>query len=215
VLRRLTECLGRDRTKHQVTEITSLGLVQMTRKRIGAGLLEAFSETCECCKGRGVIIHTEPVPEKPRSGAGDRVKAVASAATNAPATSAPATNASATSAPAGNAPATSAPTASAEPAAAPVAPTRRRGRKAASERVVVEASDYQDTMGYDLSRYEAESPSTPDAAETPAAEPMRLAGPGDPDALPENGDLDADADVVEPGARRRIRRGSARRRTRP
>ena len=66
VLRRLTECLGRDRTKHQVTEITSLGLVQMTRKRIGAGLLEAFSETCECCKGRGVIIHTEPVPEKPR-----------------------------------------------------------------------------------------------------------------------------------------------------
>ncbi|MET8067583.1 Rne/Rng family ribonuclease, partial [Micromonospora sp. NPDC005313] len=79
VLRRLTECLGRDRTKHQVTEITSLGLVQMTRKRIGAGLLEAFSETCECCKGRGVIIHTEPVPEKPRGGAGEKVKAVASA----------------------------------------------------------------------------------------------------------------------------------------
>jgi ribonuclease E len=64
VLRRLTECLGRDRTKHQVTEITSLGLVQMTRKRIGQGLLEAFSETCEHCKGRGLIIHTEPVPEK-------------------------------------------------------------------------------------------------------------------------------------------------------
>ena len=58
VLRRLTECLGRDRTKHQVTEITSLGLVQMTRKRIGQGLLEAFSETCEHCKGRGVIMHT-------------------------------------------------------------------------------------------------------------------------------------------------------------
>ena len=70
VLRRLTECLGRDRTKHQVTEITSLGLVQMTRKRIGQGLLEAFSETCEHCKGRGVIIHTEPVPEK-RSGGGN------------------------------------------------------------------------------------------------------------------------------------------------
>src|SRR5262249_28939484 len=64
VLRRLTECLGRDRTKHQVTEITSLGLVQMTRKRVGQGLLEAFSETCEVCKGRGVIIHTEPVPDK-------------------------------------------------------------------------------------------------------------------------------------------------------
>jgi ribonuclease E len=81
VLRRLTECLGRDRTKHQVTEITSLGLVQMTRKRIGAGLLEAFSETCDCCKGRGVIIHTEPVPEKQRGGnVAERVKAVASAA---------------------------------------------------------------------------------------------------------------------------------------
>jgi ribonuclease E len=64
VLRRLTECLGRDRTKHQVTEITSLGLVQMTRKRIGQGLLEAFSETCEHCKGRGLIIHTEPVPDR-------------------------------------------------------------------------------------------------------------------------------------------------------
>jgi len=64
VLRRLTECLGRDRTKHQVTEITSLGLVQMTRKRIGAGLLEAFSEPCEHCKGRGVIVHIDPVPER-------------------------------------------------------------------------------------------------------------------------------------------------------
>ena len=64
VLRRLTECLGRDRTKHQVTEITSLGLVQMTRKRVGQGLLEAFSEPCEACRGRGVIIHSEPVPDR-------------------------------------------------------------------------------------------------------------------------------------------------------
>ncbi|MDI6098287.1 Rne/Rng family ribonuclease [Actinoplanes sp. NEAU-A12] len=70
VLRRLTECLGRDRTKHQVTEITSLGLVQMTRKRIGAGLLEAFSENCDHCKGRGVLIHPEPVPEKRSNGGG-------------------------------------------------------------------------------------------------------------------------------------------------
>ncbi|GAB3862449.1 hypothetical protein GCM10027610_106730 [Dactylosporangium cerinum] len=70
VLRRLTECLGRDRTKHQVTEITSLGLVQMTRKRVGQGLLEAFSETCEVCKGRGLIIHTEPIPEKRGGGGG-------------------------------------------------------------------------------------------------------------------------------------------------
>src|SRR5207245_177733 len=61
VLRRLVECLGRDRTRHQVAEVTSLGLVQMTRKRIGTGLLEAFSETCEHCQGRGVVVHHEPV----------------------------------------------------------------------------------------------------------------------------------------------------------
>ncbi|MFJ5992746.1 translation initiation factor IF-2 N-terminal domain-containing protein [Lentzea sp. NPDC092896] len=61
VLRRLTECLGRDRTRHQVAEVTSLGLVQMTRKRVGTGLLEAFSQTCEHCRGRGVVVSTEPV----------------------------------------------------------------------------------------------------------------------------------------------------------
>lgn len=63
VLRRLTECLGRDRTKHQVAEVTSLGLVQMTRKRIGQGLLEAFSTPCEVCHGRGVIIQLSPVDQ--------------------------------------------------------------------------------------------------------------------------------------------------------
>jgi Rne/Rng family ribonuclease len=61
VLRRLIECLGRDRTKHQVAEVTSLGLVQMTRKRVGQGLIEAFSTTCESCGGRGIHIHSEPV----------------------------------------------------------------------------------------------------------------------------------------------------------
>ena len=59
VLRRLMECLGRDRTKHQVAEVTSLGLVQMTRKRVGQGLLESFSETCPTCQGRGFIVHME------------------------------------------------------------------------------------------------------------------------------------------------------------
>ncbi|WP_423923468.1 Rne/Rng family ribonuclease [Frigoribacterium sp. 2-23] len=44
VLRRLVECLSRDRTKHQVAEVTSLGLVQMTRKKLGLGLAESFSE---------------------------------------------------------------------------------------------------------------------------------------------------------------------------
>jgi ribonuclease E len=78
VLRRLLECLARDRTKHQVAEVTSLGLVQMTRKRVGAGLLEAFSAPCECCNGRGVIITFDPEADAqaahhvhPRGGAGN------------------------------------------------------------------------------------------------------------------------------------------------
>ena len=65
VLRRLVECLGRDRTKHQVAEVTSLGLVQMTRKRVGQGLIEAFSTTCETCGGRGIHIQTDPVKARP------------------------------------------------------------------------------------------------------------------------------------------------------
>jgi len=64
VLRRLIECLGRDRTKHQVAEVTSLGLVQMTRKRVGQGLIEAFSTTCDSCNGRGIHIHMDPVKMK-------------------------------------------------------------------------------------------------------------------------------------------------------
>ncbi|GAA1109941.1 hypothetical protein GCM10009668_33120 [Nocardioides dubius] len=64
VLRRLVECLGRDRTRHQVAEVTSLGLVQMTRKRIGTGLLEAFSESCEHCAGRGLMLHDMPIEPK-------------------------------------------------------------------------------------------------------------------------------------------------------
>ncbi|MGW3788999.1 Rne/Rng family ribonuclease [Micromonospora chokoriensis] len=195
VLRRLTECLGRDRTKHQVTEITSLGLVQMTRKRIGAGLLEAFSETCECCKGRGVIIHTEPVPEKPRAaGAGEKVKAVASSAPAAPAAEQGTTS------------------------------SRRRARKnAPAERTVVEVvdtdtsaeadADYQDTMGYDLSRYEADTAAAPAVSDSQQGESARLAAADDPDAL---ADGDGDEETSEGGGgRRRSRRGGTRRRTRP
>ncbi|WP_018135812.1 Rne/Rng family ribonuclease [Acaricomes phytoseiuli] len=64
VLRRLVECLGRDRTKHQVAEVTSLGLIQMTRKRMGTGLLEVFGEQCDACAGRGVVTHEEPVEHR-------------------------------------------------------------------------------------------------------------------------------------------------------
>ncbi len=71
VLRRLVECLARDRTRHQVAEVTSLGLVQMTRKRIGTGLLETFSKPCDCCGGRGLTTTAEPVPVRDAA-AGER-----------------------------------------------------------------------------------------------------------------------------------------------
>ncbi|MFG1785605.1 translation initiation factor IF-2 N-terminal domain-containing protein [Rhodococcus oryzae] len=70
VLRRLTEALGRDRTRHQVSEVTSLGLVQMTRKKLGTGLVEAFSTNCEHCHGRGIIVHAEPVEVRSSEDAG-------------------------------------------------------------------------------------------------------------------------------------------------
>jgi ribonuclease E len=72
LLRRLVECLGRDRTRHQVAEITSLGLVQMTRKRIGTGLLEAFSTECPHCHGRGVELHDMPVETQRQADGGAR-----------------------------------------------------------------------------------------------------------------------------------------------
>jgi ribonuclease E len=72
LLRRLVECLGRDRTRHQVAEITSLGLVQMTRKRIGTGLLEAFSTECPVCRGRGYELHDMPVESHRHADGGAR-----------------------------------------------------------------------------------------------------------------------------------------------
>ncbi|MBQ1045521.1 Rne/Rng family ribonuclease [Micromonospora sp. C72] len=209
VLRRLTECLGRDRTKHQVTEITSLGLVQMTRKRIGAGLLEAFSETCECCKGRGVIIHTEPVPEKPRSGgAAEKVKAVASAV------AAPAEEKGRRRGrkAAGEKPAVEA--APEQQAAQAPAATEPPAAATPPERTVAEVvetdDDYYDTQGYDLSRFESDTPAAPAVADSQEGDSARLAAADDPDAI---GDGDSDDDGGSP--RRRARRGGARRRTRP
>ncbi|MEU1233309.1 Rne/Rng family ribonuclease [Micromonospora aurantiaca] len=205
VLRRLTECLGRDRTKHQVTEITSLGLVQMTRKRIGAGLLEAFSETCECCKGRGVIIHTEPVPEKPRGGAGEKVKAVASAV------AAPAEEKGRRR---GRKAAAEKPAVEAAPEQPSAQPQAVTETPAAPERTVAEVvetdDDYYDTQGYDLSRFETDTPAAPAIADSQEGDSARLAAADDPDAI---GDGDNDDDSGAP--RRRARRGGARRRTRP
>ncbi len=92
VLRRLVECLSRDRTKHQVAEVTSLGLVQMTRKKLGLGLLESFSEPCEVCAGRGIIVHHEPIlkhrapqqPERRRGRGGNQPQQPQPAASTAP-----------------------------------------------------------------------------------------------------------------------------------
>jgi ribonuclease E len=68
VLRRLTEALARDRTRHQVSEVTSLGLVQLTRKRLGTGLIEAFSTQCPHCSGRGIMMHGDPVDSTSTTG---------------------------------------------------------------------------------------------------------------------------------------------------
>ncbi|HEU4349207.1 MAG TPA: ribonuclease E/G, partial [Actinoplanes sp.] len=208
VLRRLTECLGRDRTKHQVTEITSLGLVQMTRKRIGAGLLEVFSETCEHCKGRGLIIHAEPVPEKRSSGAVNQVKAVAAATRTDPQTRSRRRRGG------GEDPAEPDTTevidvtevAEEDPAAivAEVPPPVAGSGivTAPAPMLTTDKDDDYDMSGYDLSRYENGSE---------AAEPMQLTGADDPDAVDDDED-----EVVGAGAgRRRSRRGGARRRTRP
>ncbi|HEY6593146.1 MAG TPA: Rne/Rng family ribonuclease [Asanoa sp.] len=187
VLRRLTECLGRDRTKHQVTEITSLGLVQMTRKRIGAGLLEAFSETCEHCKGRGVIIHTEPAPAK--ASAGDKVKAVAGA-------------------PAGTDSRRRGRKA-AEPAAveSPAAVVTDEDDTMGYDTMGYDLSRYEDISidAVDESDVVAVvDVDVNDEAEEPAG---RLASADDPDV--------GDADDEPTTGRRRGRRGGARRRTRP
>ncbi|MEU4245298.1 Rne/Rng family ribonuclease [Actinoplanes sp. NPDC026619] len=265
VLRRLTECLGRDRTKHQVTEITSLGLVQMTRKRIGSGLLEVFSETCDHCKGRGLLIHTEPVAEKRSNGNGNgngnaastQVKAVAAATRTEqppvqqqqqqPQPQPQPQTSSRSRRRRGGAEAASIEAAAAEAAAvvvadgAPIAPLEPVvetvievespiaiaadlppvvGSGIVSITPVVasksDTGDY-DISGYDLSRYE--SPGEPE----PPAEPLRLTGTDDPDAVDDDEDDedeaedgDGDDEPVGAGAgRRRSRRGGARRRTRP
>ncbi|MFI6075800.1 Rne/Rng family ribonuclease [Actinoplanes sp. NPDC051343] len=245
VLRRLTECLGRDRTKHQVTEITSLGLVQMTRKRIGSGLLEAFSETCDHCKGRGVMIHTEPVPEKrTNGGAVNQVKAVAAAPRTEQPPAPPAATSSRSRRRRGGNP---------EPVEAPVevqvdAPVEARAETSAREPVeAVEtphdgenpmaiAADLPPVLGsgivsaaarsaltadetaddYDISGYDLSRYEAP-AFDEPAEdrEPLRLVGSDDPDAAEDEDEEEDESVGAGAGGRRRSRRSGTRRRTRP
>ncbi|MER7008276.1 Rne/Rng family ribonuclease [Dactylosporangium sp. NPDC000555] len=185
VLRRLTECLGRDRTKHQVTEITSLGLVQMTRKRVGQGLLEAFSETCEACKGRGLIIHTEPIPEKRGAGAGGHSHAVAKVASAA-----------------GDSSRGAGVTTGVEEADVPAPRSRRRGRRGATA-VVEEASAEEESAGGAVEAPHVVEDVQEEAEFTP------IASEDDPD------NVDDEDESAGNGARRRTRRGGVRRRTRP
>jgi ribonuclease E len=54
--RAFRDALARDKTRTQVFDISELGLIQMTRKRVSEGLVESFSETCPTCSGRGILI---------------------------------------------------------------------------------------------------------------------------------------------------------------
>ena len=56
VMRTFRAALARDKTRTQVFDISELGLVEMTRKRISEGLIEALSETCPTCAGRGIVF---------------------------------------------------------------------------------------------------------------------------------------------------------------
>jgi ribonuclease E len=63
VIKRFRDALSRDKTRTQVFEISELGLCEMTRKRIGEGLLESFSTHCPMCEGRGIVVDKELLPD--------------------------------------------------------------------------------------------------------------------------------------------------------
>jgi ribonuclease E len=63
VIKVFRDALARDKTRTQVFDISDLGLVEMTRKRIGEGLLESFTSSCPMCEGRGVVFDEEILPK--------------------------------------------------------------------------------------------------------------------------------------------------------
>ena len=63
VMKVFREALARDKTRTQAFDITELGLVEMTRKRIGEGLLESVTCGCDKCEGRGVNMLSEAMPD--------------------------------------------------------------------------------------------------------------------------------------------------------
>ncbi|MFN2540487.1 MAG: ribonuclease E/G, partial [Mycobacteriales bacterium] len=175
VVRRLVECLGRDRTKHQVAEVTSLGLVQMTRKRVGQGLLESFSETCEACNGRGVKIHTEPVDPKPHREERDRAPKVGP---RAPLSSGPAAE---------------------EPAATTGGRNKRRrggrgggsGTAESGQDVVVESADFDVVPEADVAEQETPLVGTPEEAPVEVREDVPIE-----DALEQSEEVVLEPDAV-------------------
>ena len=202
VLRRLLECLARDRTKHQVAEVTSLGLVQMTRKRVGAGLLEAFSVPCECCNGRGVIVAFDPDTDTQAShhvhqrgggngGNGSRGSGASPASVaarvrpDAPAADASAADASAADASAGDGQHTDGQQANGQPAGAssvdaeapdgPAEPARSgSGRRRRRRPSANAANAAQATASAPPAPEAPAAPAAPSAAEAPAAPPVAV-----------------------------------------
>ncbi|WP_189535118.1 Rne/Rng family ribonuclease, partial [Streptomyces roseolilacinus] len=222
VLRRLLECLGRDRTKHQVAEVTSLGLVQMTRKRVGQGLLESFSETCVHCNGRGVIVHMEQ-PGTSGGGGGKRARkrgrgaeqphehvesveaAEAPAAVEAPEVEAPA------------------PVAEPEPAFAPdeelyssaaeaeAAASRGRSRRRASRRASAPAGTPRAAETAPV----VEAPVTPVAEPATVTEPEAAAPVAEPEPVAATPEAAPEAPAAEAAPQGRTRRRATRKATAP
>src|SRR5439155_2365607 len=60
VLDTIRNAMARDKTRSQVFDISPLGLLEVTRKRVSAGLLESFSEVCPTCEGRGILLTHKP-----------------------------------------------------------------------------------------------------------------------------------------------------------
>ncbi|WP_160050357.1 ribonuclease E/G [Nocardiopsis sp. FR4] len=208
VLRRMLECLSRDRTKHQVAEVTSLGLVQMTRKRVGQGLLEAFSHSCEHCNGRGLVITTDPVEGKGGGGNGGgrkkkgkadkaaekeakaeaRAETAEQGRTDSAEPEAPDTEAPAAETPVAEAPA-------AEPEA-PAEPAKKTRKRASRSRKAAQAQEQEEITA------ESAAPGTEEAAEVPAPEAE----------APETGEAQESAEAAEkaPAKKTRTRRTTRR-----
>ena len=177
VIQRLMECLSRDRTKHQVAEVTSLGLVQMTRKKLGLGLLETFSEACETCQGRGVVVNGEPVTKSKSDSSPRRKKGSAKSAPKIEphGITEDARNAIAQIAKSTVHSASAQTTANAAPAAAEEKPTRGRKKSSSAEVGVLDSvlAALPEAPGPGQSKRRRRASSAPVRAESPPESPQK------------------------------------------